>query len=432
MGFIVALLLGAGLFYLQTQFSRPTLSEGVVGTFTEDNLPPVVTTLLSQSLLQTDNRGGFTPQLATSWTSNDESTNYIFKLKKDIYWTDGTLLKAQDLDLSFQDVQVSAPDDQTISFRLKESFSPFPNFLTRAVFKKGQKIGVGPYKIKSISKDLVFIKKLVLAPQIEGLPVLTIHFYPSERIAKTALKIGEVESIVGISDPEDLALDKSFSIYSFADYNRMVTIFYNTQEETMSDESLRLALSFAAPSIKNETEAKTPISPSSWAFNPNVKDYLDNEEQAKTYIQRVKDIKQKQVVLTSTTSLKNVAEEIVAKWKEQGINAVARVESGIPQNFQALLISQKIPSDPDQYSLWHKLGQTNISHFSNPRIDKDLEDGRKLKDQEVRKQKYQDFQKVLLDHAPATFLYFPKYNSLFIKKKEGEFMKILNMQMVIN
>ena len=99
------------------------------------------------------------------------------------------------------------------------------------------------------------------------------------------------------------------------------------------------------------------------------------------------------------------------------------------QNFQALLITQKIPSDPDQYSLWHSTqSETNISKFSSPRVDKDLEDGRKISDLETRKQKYQDFQKVLLDHAPATFLYFPKYKVIYLKKIEIDLMKILDLQ----
>jgi len=95
-----------------------------------------------------------------------------------------------------------------------------------------------------------------------------------------------------------------------------------------------------------------------------------------------------------------------------------------------LLIAQNIPADPDQYSLWHSTQtQTNISQISNPRIDKDLEDGRKATDSAVRKARYQDFQKVLLDHAPATFLYFPKYNVVMLKKAQPNLEKVLNLQL---
>ena len=117
-------------------------------------------------------------------------------------------------------------------------------------------------------------------------------------------------------------------------------------------------------------------------------------------------------------------------WQELGLNAKLRVESGIPQNFQALLITQIIPQDPDQYQLWHSTQTlTNLSKYSSPRADKDLEDGRKTASEEERKEKYMDFQKVLMEDAPATFLYYPKYNIIYLKKIEGLLSKILPIQL---
>src|SRR5581483_10094915 len=139
----------------------------------------------------------------------------------------------------------------------------------------------------------------------------------------------------------------------------------------------------------------------------------------KVYLDKVKNPKAP-IVLTATSSLENVGKQVVPAWNAQGINSSLKVESGIPQNFQALLISQDIPADPDQYSLWHSTQlETNISHESSPRVDKDLEDGRKESDIDKRKASYADFQKVLLDDSPAAFLYFPKYNVVFLKKIES-------------
>ena len=209
-----------------------------------------------------------------------------------------------------------------------------------------------------------------------------------------------------------------------------MTIFYNTSDKILADKNLRLALSFAAPSIKNETAAVSSIPPDSWAFNPDVRDYLDNPSQAKLYLSKVKDVKKDQVVLTATQSLQGVGQEVVSAWNAQGINASLKVESGIPQNFQALLIAQDIPLDPDQYSLWQSTQtDTNISKESSPRIDKDLEEGRKVTDINKRKADYADFQKVLLDESPATFLYFPQYNVTYLKKSEDDLKKVFNIQL---
>ena len=66
------------------------------------------------------------------------------------------------------------------------------------------------------------------------------------------------------------------------------------------------------------------------------------------------------------------------------------------------------PIDPDQYYFWHST-QTNqnITNLKNVKIDKLLEDGRKVTNIEQRKQIYVDLQKVIADEVPAIFLYYP-------------------------
>jgi len=423
------LLLGFGIYSLNESFKKETISQGIVGTHTQDDLPGVVTQLLSQGLVKIGKDGQAEPNLVENWQVGNDGKLYTFKLRKDLSWIDGTLVSAKDISISIPDAQVSTPDDQTIEFKLVDSFSPFPTLLSRPVFKKNTNLGLGPYKIADIQKDIIFIKKITLKPIRQNLPEVIIKFYPNEKIAKTALKLGEVNSLLGVGDIDDLITQRPFSSFSQVTYSRIVTIFYNTADPVLSDENFRLALSYSAPSIKNEIEAKTSIPPTSWAFNPYVKDFLDNEEQALKSFKKVQNGKDTPIILTVTTPLKSIGEQVVEAWKKIGINAILRVESGLPQDFQALLISQKIPPDPDQYSLWHKLGQINISKLSSPRIDKDLEDGRKLQDLQQRKQKYADFQKVLHDSSPATFLYYPKYNVVFLKKKEETLKKILDMQL---
>ncbi len=68
----------------------------------------------------------------------------------------------------------------------------------------------------------------------------------------------------------------------------------------------------------------------------------------------------------------------------------------------------EIPKDPDQYSLWHSTQmQTNITKYKNVKIDKLLEDARTTSDENKRKELYFDFQKFLMEDAPATFIYHP-------------------------
>ncbi|MBI2595654.1 ABC transporter substrate-binding protein [Candidatus Daviesbacteria bacterium] len=420
--------LSVGIFTLKDDIVRSSITEGIVGTYTEKDLPVIVTSLLSQSLFVSGKNGFTKPNLASSLQTNNDATVFTVTLKNNLHWVDGTDLTTQDIEFSIPDVEVKTRDNKTIEFKLADSFSPFPTLLTKPIFKKNTNIGLGPYRIESIQKDKIFIKKIMLKPVGKDMPDIVIRFYPNERIAKEALRLGEVHVLLGVQELEDLQKEKTLNMISKPNYQQLVTIFYNTKDPVLSDENLRTALSFQAPSIKGEAEAKSPIPPFSFAFRDDVRDYLDNYEQARLSFTKVR--KTDKIVLTSTNSLKGVGEQVIAAWKKLGVDAVLRVESGVPQNFQALLIAQNIPLDPDQYSLWHSTqALTNISKFSSPRVDKDLEDGRKIIDPEVRKQKYQDFQKVLLDHPPATFLYFPKYNIVYRKKVEGMLTKIIKLQL---
>lgn len=416
-------------FYIKGNFIPNQVVEGVVGTYEEKNLPEVVSNLTTTKFVGINEKG--LPDLtglAESWVATGEAKEYVFKIKKDQVWSDGSLIKASEISLKIPEVKVEVVDDNTIKFLLADSFSPFPTLLSIPAFKKDTLVGTGPYKVSNIQKDGIFVKKITLKPLEKKLPDVVIKFYPNERIAKNALKLGEIQSILGFNETDGINL-QPYKIYSKTNLNQLVTIFYNTQDSILSDENFRVALSYAAPKISDELEAQTSIPNNSWAFNGEVRDYLDNPEQAKAYLKKVQNGKDSTITLTATSTLEEVGEKVVSAWNNNGIKAVLRVESGIPQNFQALLITQKIPSDPDQYSLWHSTqSETNISKFSSPRVDKDLEDGRKIPDLETRKQKYQDFQKVLLDHAPATFLYFPKYKVIYLKKIESDLMKVLDLQ----
>lgn len=415
---------------LQTNITKPTLYEGIIGTYTEQDLPALVTRLTSNSLISIADNGLPKGELVSGWQVSEDGKTYTFQLKDNLYWTDGTKVKAQDLAVSLPDVQINTPNDQTLEFKIADSFSPFPTLLTTPILKKNTHTGVGPYKITSIQKDIIFVRKITLESEDKSLPDLVVRFYPNEKIAKNALKLGEIQVLLGVNDIADFQNQKAISTMSLPNYRQLVTIFYNTKDAILSDENFRIALSFAAPSIKNELEAITSIPPNSWAYNSQVRDYRDNPDQAKSYLSKVKNGRDSTITLTATSYLKDVGEKVVEEWKKNGINAVLRVESGVPQSFQALLIAQNIPVDPDQYSLWHSTQtQTNIAGYSSPRIDKDLEDSRKTTDMEIRKARYADFQKVILDHSPATFLYFPKYNIIYMNKVLSDFQKIQPLQL---
>ena len=413
-----------------------SLTEGLIGTYQEHDLPESLTRLVSAGLTKTDEKGGITGDLAAGWEVNSDATNFKFRLKKDLYWSDGSKLRADDLEFSIPDVEIGYPDETIVEFKLKDSFSPLPSLLTRPLFKKGTLLGTGPYRIEKIEKSRIFITKITLRPIDLGESLkIIVRFYPNEQTAHLAFERGEVQVLLGVNDTTFTSDNKVARLKQITNFTKIVTLLYNTKDSLLSNRSLRQALGYSAPNIKDEAEAKTSIIPSSWAYSPDVNDYLSNEAQAKAALTRAKssssdEIFKKDIILTASPQLENVGKQIVAAWKNLGVKAVLRVEGGIPQNFQAALLTQSIPGDPDQYSLWHSTQtKTNLTKYSSARVDKDLEDGRKLIKEEDRKAKYSDFQRSLLEDSPATFLYFPKYNIVYLKKTEKLLDKVLPLQL---
>ena len=413
------------LIFLQLRFNlfgEPnTIRIGIIGTYQEHDLPLEVTSLLSDSL----------PDINKGRETNNDATVYKFKIKDDLKWEDGSNVIASDIGLNIADVEISTIDDQTIQFKLKDSYSPFPSLLSKPVFKKNTLIGTGPYKITKIEKSKIFITKLTLKSKEPNLPKVVIRFYPSEKVAQTGFNLGEVQVLLGFSNPSFFSDNPKVSIDSKNDFGKIVTILYNTSDPIFSNRSIRQALSFQTPSIEGFEVANNPYPSALWAYDKEAKKYLNNQAEAASAMKRAKDaldesLLKENLIITTTPNLEEVAKKLTDAWEALGFDVKIRVESGIPQNFQILLITQSIPSDPDQYFLWHSSQEkTNLSKYSSARVDKDLEDGRKTANEEIRKEKYLDFQRTLLEDAPATFLYFPKYNIVYLQKAESNLNKLL-------
>ncbi len=414
------------LFY-KTNF----ISLGFIGTYQEHDLPEEVTRLISAPLVVKDNQGHIKGNLVSGWETNSDATVFKFKLKDGLRWSDQSAVKSGDFDFAIPNTEVTTPDDKTIQFNLKESYSPLPSLLTKPVFKKNTLIGTGPYRIMKIMKSRIFITKIELKSDDTKLPLIAVRFYPSENVAITGFNLGEVQALFGFSNSKTFSNNQKVTLRQNTDYTKIVSILFNTKDDFFSNRSLRQALAFAAPKIDGEEIADSPYPPFLWAYNPDSKKYLSNPTEAKSALKRaastIPDEKIKQeFVLTATPNLEDIANRVSNSWKDLGLDPKIRIESGIAQNFQALLITQSIPLDPDQYSLWHATQtKTNLTKYDSKRVDKDLEDGRKIIIEEDRKAKYFDFQKSLLEDAPAVFLYFPKYNIAYLKKAENALNKVL-------
>jgi peptide/nickel transport system substrate-binding protein len=182
------------------------------------------------------------------------------------------------------------------------------------------------------------------------------------------------------------------------------------QNAQLGEKALRQALAYALEKNYGQSKALGPISPLSWAYSNEVKPYDYDFAKAKSLLKSItdtnKDFKPTLKLLT-VSSLLNEAEAIKKSWEKLGIKVEIGSFSQAGDDFDVLLAIQQVPLDPDQYAIWHSTQSGNITHMRNARIDKLLEDGRKLQDIEERRKIYYDFQRFLVEELPVIFLYHP-------------------------
>jgi peptide/nickel transport system substrate-binding protein len=381
---------------------------GLFGRYTPTTLPNSIMEMIGDGLTSLDENGNVIPNLSSSWSTPDKGKTWIFTLKDGLTWQDDREVLSKNLVYHFSDAQVSYPDNKTITFTLQNTYSAFPSVVSSPVFRSGL-LGTGEWKVKNLSLVSEYVDEITL--ESEKKERITYKFYPTEERLKLAFELGEVDEIRNLIDPKPIISWSKIKSEEEISKGEYVAVFFSMNDKALGDKSLRQALSYATDKDKlGNTRAISPISENSWAYNPQVKPYLYDTQKAKTMIDELpNEIKNDlNIILTTSPLLLPQAELIQKDWEKVGVKTTIQVMSNIPTNYQALLAIFDIPEDPDQYSIWHSTQtQTNITRYSNPRIDKLLEDGRTILSVADRKQIYQDFQRFLVEDAPAMFLYYP-------------------------
>lgn len=420
LSFFVSLLIILSLLSFSSQLDALFLSEtravGMVGSYEPRSLPTEILNNISYGLVYVDNQGVVKPAVAQRWEGSTDGKKFNVFLKKDLIWDDNKSLTAADLEFNFQDVEVKKIDDFQVEFNLKRPLTIFPTYLSKPLIRYPLHGVVGNYKVKKLKLGQENnVIELVLTPNKKGLQPLTYKFYDSETKMINAYKLGSITEmkIYKKSVADGFKSWKNTKVEREVDYSTVLTLFFNESRQALSDKDYRKSLSLAIPrpilAAFGEL-AEGPISPTSWAYNTQLKKSLYDPVEARKQLKPASASAAAALTLRSYFDYEDQANIIEGALKDAGVNA--SIVYGTPNNqndFDMFLAFWKIPTDPDQYFFWHstQAGRGNISNMKNVRIDKLLEDGRKYIDPTNRKKEYLDFQKILADELPAAFLYYP-------------------------
>lgn len=286
--------------------------------------------LVYSSILKTDAEGNLANDLAESLEIGSDNKSYIFKIRTDAKWHNGSKLTVDDilftfrtiknaeykspLRSSFAGVEAEKIGEETIKFTLAESYAPFLGLLTFGIMPENlwdqvspqgallnelnlKPIGSGPFKFKSLSKDKngrLISYALSASEDYYGarpnVSILNFKFFQNYDEAVQAMNDNAVSGLGYLSKKSDIALSAKNSYYFYKlNYPELTAIFFNQKNnQALADVKVRQALALALD--KNEIikslfddNAKSvdgPILPDNFAYNQNIKIYRFNKAEA--------------------------------------------------------------------------------------------------------------------------------------------------------
>lgn len=360
-----------------------------------------------------------------------------------------------------QVASVTAPDPFTVVVRYRAPFAPalasWGTAILPAHLLEGQDItksplsrrpvGTGPFRFK----EWVAGQKIVLEANpdyFEGRPYLERYVYrviPDTSTMYMELKAGGVD-LMGLT-PVQYARQTDTSRFrgAFNKYrypsNSYLYLGYNLRHPLFKDIRIRRAMTAAIN--KDELiqgvlfgmgqRAHGPIVPGRWAHNTAVRDIPYDPAYARQLLAEAgwrpgqggilhKDGKPLRfTILTNQGNQQRLmtAQIIQQRLLQVGIDVQIRVvewaaflkEFIDKGNFEVVLLAWMTSQDPDMYDIFHssktKPGELNFIGYTNPEVDRLLEEGRSTFDLERRKRAYFRIQDILAEEQPYTFLYVP-------------------------
>lgn len=362
-------------------------------------------------------------------------------------------------------------DDYTLRVTYKEPFAPAleswgMGIIPEHIFSKGDfnshpanrnPVGTGPYKFKEWKTD----EKIVLEANtdyFEGKPYISRYIYriiPDQAVQFLELRHESIDDM-GLTPDQWKAYPEFFINYNKFRYSAFTYTYlgFNLKNPLFADKKMRKAIAYGINKLEiidgvllgMGKAATGPFPAQSWAYNSKIKDYEYNPEKSKELIASLgweylardgyfyKNGRRLEFNLLSNqgNKMRSLSAEIIqAHLKKIGIKVNIRIiewSSFVNQfinkkNFDAVILGWGLGRDPDQYSIWHsgqsKEGGYNFISYSNPEVDRLLEEGRREFDRSKRLKIYHRVHELIFDDVPYVFLYYPEALTVVHKRFNG-------------
>ena len=440
-----------------------------------DTAANIAASLILETLVAPDENGKAKPRLALSWTNSDDFRTWTFKLRPDVKFHDGTPFNAQAVAWNYARqkdpknncrcafyvaniLSVQAPDDLTVVYNLKDPQVTLPDQLTRpsqnssmhsptAVEKLGDDynkhpVGTGPFVLKSwTAGDRMVVER---NPNYwdKGKPYLdrvVLRPLPDSQSRFASLKAGETDLVWADEYEADniqrAQKDSTLQVLSYAGSGAAVDLF-NTKEPPFDDVRVRRALVMAldrkkmSQAITNglARPARNPYGDGSWV---KCKDDGALPEDAKKAADLIKEYGKPvnfKMLVTATPRGRTVGQVFQQLWKNVGaqmeleqVDQVTIPPRAFQHKFQ--LTPWRIVDFPDpdlqMYANFYSTSPLNLANYTNPELDKALEEARVTPDRAKRTEAYCAASRIINQNATWFFVFQNTYYAMAKAKVKG-------------
>jgi peptide/nickel transport system substrate-binding protein len=410
------------------------------------------------------------PGLAESWEQID-ATHWRFHLRKGVKFHDGSVMKAENVKWSIERAlkdptiksltkikKIKVVDDYTIDFITEEPYAAFPatlEYSKLAIVSPNSEmdengviirpIGTGPFKFVKwdTATETLYLEGFddywKAKPNLDELVIKAI---PDPASRAVAVEKGEVDFTCDVpyGDVERLSKEEGLNVEIHSTARVYQLTFGSLEGTPYEDVRVRKAISYAidrkAIAEKALHGCAEPaygiILPTLWWANKNIAGYEYNPEKARELLKEAgwvdtdkdgiveKDGREFSVTIYTypqRPGLKPMAEAIQAYLKDIGIKAEVRVMdwSAIKkymgkEDMKLSAYHLTMVPDPDYYlrKTYHSDGSYNSWGYSNPEMDRLLEEGLKTFDLKERKKIYDEVQKIAIEDVPLIHVAFYK------------------------
>jgi peptide/nickel transport system substrate-binding protein len=418
------------------------------------------------------------PGLAESWDVSPDGLTYTFHLRKGVTFHDGTpfngpnyvktikrLLDKQDEDTIFNTGPVesyiddtygevasyTAPDNDTVVFKFKESSAPFTTNLAMvwngvvspaAVHKLGKDfrnhpVGTGPFIFKEWRQGDQIV--LDANPNYWGgkpkVDRIVFKVMPDAQAALLALKRGDVHILADVGAQIIPAVKSDANLVVMTQPGLAVSgVGLPSDTKPFNDKRVRQALNYA---IDRDALDKSlfqglaapmtsPLPEAQWGFDPSLKGYPYDPVKAKQMLADAgypNGFKTEFLTYNSPRGYNSAGADLAvaiqgylqkigvdASIRKQEIGAyLAEIRNKTTKYGGMFLVGWTGDNgDPDNF-LFELFGSANIPvtntpRYSNPELDKILVDAQHIPDHDKRVALYHQAQKIILDDAPWIFV----------------------------